>query len=520
MQHSEVGHQTERTTVFSAVRDFFYKQEVPVGQALVRICLPLVLFYPMLQRWKYVRELYSTDGATAQLSIGYGFGHVFPEFSGAVAVALYTLMMVLLVTSIIGWCSRISLIGATILYTYFTFIDSISTVTKYTVIATDAMIVLSVSSCGMIWSVDAWLKRRAAGQSPPRQWSDYPQAAVWPCRLLQILIGVVYLGAAFTKMHTPEFFTGDQLRYWTISTVNFNHYLGRFLAVHPWTLVISAYVTVLWEILFVFLVWRGWWRYVMLSTGVFFHLMTTLTLGLYVFPLVCFSVYMAFVTERDARWITGVFLRWRHRSRSGEAMVHLLSRIRAIMPQPAFRNFPLPHGAVFGLMLTGTVCLGVHAEHQLDRYGVRRPEGPHKLQPMDHAEVIRMIQSREPIREQDKFYSFNIGTATVGGVLANQRNEFRHGERILAQCLMNPPHEDMYVECNLHDGEDRVIERNGSAVLHESMRAEFHYELDEALPPGKYALVIRSSGEEIGRRTFTLKANDQSGQSPPRQLAN
>ncbi|GIT28627.1 MAG: hypothetical protein Ct9H300mP1_06730 [Planctomycetaceae bacterium] len=42
----------------------------------------------------------------------------------------------------------------------------------------------------------------------------------WPRRLMQLLIGLIYLGAAITKIHTPTFFSGDQLRFWLMTDVN------------------------------------------------------------------------------------------------------------------------------------------------------------------------------------------------------------------------------------------------------------------------------------------------------------
>lgn len=107
------------------VREFFYATEVPYGLAMVRMFLPLAIAIPMIHRWSFIRELYSLDGAPAQLSIGYGYGLLFPEFSGTVVVGLYSLMLFSLFTMAIGWNTRISTLLATVLYTYFTFIDCI-----------------------------------------------------------------------------------------------------------------------------------------------------------------------------------------------------------------------------------------------------------------------------------------------------------------------------------------------------------------------------------------------------------
>src|SRR5690606_12993858 len=141
-------------------------EETPYGMAMVRILLPLVLLWTVICRWAHTRELYSTDGAPAPLALAYGYIDWLPEFSGGTMVALHTLLAIALVTGAIGWCTRASMIVSTILYTYINLLDSLSTMTKYSVIASHMLLILSLSPCGLVWSVDSWLKgigrRRAA----------------------------------------------------------------------------------------------------------------------------------------------------------------------------------------------------------------------------------------------------------------------------------------------------------------------------------------------------------------------
>ena len=185
---------------------FFFGQELPHGMAIVRILLPLVLLLVIVPRWPHARELFSADGAAAPLTRNYANSWQLPVPSGTVAVGLTTLLAFTLVTSSIGWCTRISLIASTILFTYLNLLDCIGSLTKYSVIATHGLFCLSLSSCGAVWSVDSLLRRRdlAAGGTSGTTPSHFD---AWPRRLLQIMIGMVYLGAALTKMHTPAFFS-------------------------------------------------------------------------------------------------------------------------------------------------------------------------------------------------------------------------------------------------------------------------------------------------------------------------
>ena len=505
-----------RDRLATRLQRFFYAEEVPFGLALIRMILPLVLLYPMLPRWFHCREFYSTDGATTPLWIQYGYAHLLPEFSGSVVVALYSLLLLCLVTSAIGFLTRVSLACAFVLYTYFNLVDSVSTMTKYSVIASHVLLLLSLSQCGAVWSVDAWLsgrgKRRRVWPGEPRVYG--PTSPIWPRRLIQLLIGFVYFGAAITKMHTPTYFTGDQLRYWMISDINFANPLGEYFAHFPWLIVIGCYVALIWEILFLFLAWRGWGRRAMLTLGVLFHLGTFLTLGLRVFPALCVTIYLAFLSEHDVRaW--AAFGRRRLR-RWG------LLRRRSV-EQPARRPFAvvpeflrLPAGAVFALVALAAMLLGLAAEYRVDPYGERRSDGPYTLRSVDPGRVRTMLAPSKPIRLEDKIFSFDVGTLRIGGALANRKTEFQPGDRLLAELTMNPPFEDMWVECTLADDQDRPVANVGhSVVTRDLLRAHFCYNLPTSLEPGRYWILLSCSGEEVDRRPITIR-----GSGPKAPLAN
>ena len=105
-------------------------------------------------------------------------------------------------------------------------LDCLSTFTKYSVISSHVLFLLCLSNCGTIWSVDRWRAAGRADDGPPR-------TSAWPRRLVQLLIGTVYFGAAFTKMHTDGFMSGDQIRFWLLTNVNNSNPLGEHLAMYP-----------------------------------------------------------------------------------------------------------------------------------------------------------------------------------------------------------------------------------------------------------------------------------------------
>lgn len=465
---------------------WFHRRETPYALALVRMLLPLGMLIGVLRRWGHVRELFSTDGAPAPLWESYGQPDLLPILPPAGAMALYAMLTFCLVTGALGWKTRLSWLVVAVLYPYFGLADSIGTLTKYTVIATHLALLLAVSGAGQVWSIDALLNS-VRGSRPPR-------VAVWPQRLVQLFICLVYLGAASTKLHTTGYFQGEQLYYWMLTNVNYPNPLGEWVSQYSLLLIVGSYLTVLWEVLFPFLVWRRPWRSVMLGTGLVFHVMTYFLLGLFVFPLIYLAAYPAFLRNDEAlrfgNWCTGLGNRL-----TGWTQTPLRT-------SPWFSQLG---GAVsFGTLLLLFSALSVTAEARMDVYGQDGSGGPIVLQPLSGERAREILRNDTIVRPRDKVFSFHIGTTIVGDVLTDRRREYRHGERLIAQCRLIRPHEDLWLETSLHDSRNRIIERAGDIVPREEIRASFAYALRPSLEPGEYFLAVRLDGQEVARRRFIL----------------
>lgn len=481
---------------------FFFTEEVPYGLALCRISLPLALLTMALPRWSTARELFSIEGATAPLAIGYGYLNFLPEFSGSIAVGLYSAMVMALFCTSIGWCTRTSLIISNVLFTYFCMLDCVSTMTKYTVIATHVLFILALSECGSLWSVDAWLAGRKRLHWPGEPALERRRFPAWPRRLLQIHIGAVYFGASITKMHTPTFFTGDQLQYWMQTHVNVQHPLGEYLSLYPILLMAFAYVSIVWEITFLFIAWKSMWRTFVLPIGVLFHFMTMLTLGLMLFPVICYITYFSFVDEDDVQQLSA----WSRRQVRRFAWLKSLSQRvvgwRDRLGDPVGWKTSSRAAFVFGLALFSVAH--VELEHWRDPYGIRRPEGPHALTLADPAVVEKILAPTEPMRDSDMFFAVDTGTILVGDQLANRRREFRQGETLIAHCHLTPPHEDIWIECQIQDAEHRIIDRLGAVATREMFRSNFTYPISDQMLPGEYTLVITTAGRPVLKKFISV----------------
>jgi hypothetical protein len=504
------------------VNDFFFRKEVPYGLALSRMMIPVLVLISTIHRWPYVRELYSTDGAVAPLTTVLGFKQMLPVFSGDVAIIMYAMFIVFLITSAIGWCTRLSLWASCLLYYYFMNLDAISTITKYTVISDHVLLLLAVSNCGSIWSVDAWLKGKhraqelAAKAAPDGSASTIPQLAFeperfecWPRRLMQFFIGMVYLGAAATKIHTAAYFSGDQMKFWMLTHVNYPHPVGEYLVMFPSMLVLFSYIVLSWEMMFIFKAWTGWGRIVFLTLGIVFHFMTTLTLGLFIFPWICYSAYLAYMNEQDVIWAKNLWKNVLPTSRLAQRVQSITAMVQGwVQKLDHPLTVKLLHPAMLPALLLIFSSVNVIVEHKIDRYGLARAEGRYKLQQLDREEIKHMLSSTSStLRETDKVFSFDLGQYSIGGNVVPCRPIFKQGSQIIAQASLNPPHGDMWMECNLHYEDNSILDQLSTFIGREDTRANFIFDLCELTKPGKYQFVLKCNGTEVERRTFEVVSN-------------
>jgi hypothetical protein len=221
-----------------------------------------------------------------------------------------------------------------------------------------------------------------------------------------------------------------------------------------------------------------------------------------VFPLVCIMAYISFLNENDVDRIARLLARWRERGTGLRAFFGLALRQRQLQPLPAIR--PAVGYALLGGLVLATAGGGVGLEYKLDRYGLRRPEGPYRLKELDPDYVAAVTAPTAPVLEEDKVLTFEVGTMLVADTLIDRRTQFHPGETLLAECGLIPPHGDMWIETELRNSEGRAVQHAGTYQSAESMQLRFSYDLPRDLPAGKYAIVLKICGEEVIRREISV----------------
>ena len=103
-------------SLWTRLNNFFFADERPVGTALVRILLPLVILIPTLHRIYRVREFYSLAGAPTPIWNNYGQEGLLPIPTAPVAAGLYAVFILALVSASIGWRTPLSLAISAVLF--------------------------------------------------------------------------------------------------------------------------------------------------------------------------------------------------------------------------------------------------------------------------------------------------------------------------------------------------------------------------------------------------------------------
>ena len=146
---------------------------------------------------------------------------------------------------------------------------------------------LMLSSCGNCWSVDACL------QIKPQQ------VSVWPLRLIQFQIALIYFVSGWVKFHSPEWLDGTIMQYVLIHP-QYSRWDGWSFIDNPLlsgALVALAGFIRWWELLFPFLLINAHSRKISLLIGILFHAGLLLTMNLRWFPVIMLSLYLALLSN-------------------------------------------------------------------------------------------------------------------------------------------------------------------------------------------------------------------------------
>jgi hypothetical protein len=152
---------------------------------------------------------------------------------------------------------------------------------------------------GLVWSVDSWLAANR-GQS-----TEHQLQPIWPLRLAQYQIGLMYFAAALWKLFDPAWRDGTALHY----VLSFNNFQRVPLEIPPALEPLLAgltYLTVIWELLFLPALLRRPTRNVVLALGIAIHLGMWALMDIGAFTPTVLAAYVAFADPEAVRRLAAV----------------------------------------------------------------------------------------------------------------------------------------------------------------------------------------------------------------------
>jgi hypothetical protein len=156
---------------------------------------------------------------------------------------------------------------------------------------------------GSVWSVDAWQRARGGQTRTPRR------VPMWPLRLMQFQLALLYLSAGLWKMGNATWRSGLALHY-VLNNHTYQRIPGDLPAAFFIGTVALTYLTVIWELAFPFLVWFRLTRPAMLAIGVFLHLGMFVSMEVGAFTPTVLIPYLAFLDPERTEARVQCLLGW------------------------------------------------------------------------------------------------------------------------------------------------------------------------------------------------------------------
>jgi len=124
-------------------------------------------------------------------------------------------------------------------------------------------------------------------------------------RFLQIQICVIYIYSGLEKLKGPTWWKGEAI--WNvIANPQYARVNLDWAAHFPLLLSIATYLTLLWEIYFIILVWLPNWRRKILMFGVVFHAGIGFMVNIPFFSMLMIASYSVFLTSTEVKTMTSV----------------------------------------------------------------------------------------------------------------------------------------------------------------------------------------------------------------------
>lgn len=185
------------------------------------------------------------------------------------------------------------------------------------------MFYLCFAPAGAYFSLDAWLKRRAAARENRLVVGPGPQpsfATNIATRLIQVHLAMLYAVMGLSKLFALDWWTGSGV-WWLITRAESRLVDLTGLAAHPYLVNFWTHAIVVFELAFAILIWNRLARPLLLGVAVVMWLLTALVTGNIAFSLMMLIANLAYVSPEALRSFFKSFARGReHRPTAAEPL--------------------------------------------------------------------------------------------------------------------------------------------------------------------------------------------------------
>ena len=277
---------------------FFFKKENYTTLGLLRILTTTVLLLSLINDFPFVVDYFSDEGVLSGrvdvMRSEYRFTILDYFESPEYVVISYLLLIVFTLMLLIGKFTRTSAIIAFILLASFHEKNTLVLNSGDTLMRL-MLFYLAIASSGKCLSLDSIKKRKS---STSKEYKEWQQGYIWPRRLMQIQLAIVYLFAFLPK--TGVTWRDGTAIYYFLANSHFARFSFNFTAGLIILTIILTYATLLTELLFPILVWIKRTRKYMLIAGIMLNFGILIFSNITFFSLIMIVAHLAFIEPETA----------------------------------------------------------------------------------------------------------------------------------------------------------------------------------------------------------------------------
>jgi hypothetical protein len=157
---------------------------------------------------------------------------------------------------------------------------------------------LIFAASGNALSIDRLRNKSKTVDLPGPAFENYKPVSIWPLRLLQLQLTLVYLHTFVAKFWGASWFDGNAV-YYSSRVEDLKRFPLPYIFDHMWTIKFLTWSTLGLEFCLFTLIWIKETRYIVLACGVIFHLTIDYHMNIPFFEYLMIVSYVLFIDPKD-----------------------------------------------------------------------------------------------------------------------------------------------------------------------------------------------------------------------------